>query len=464
MRGLSRKWRNSGIFVNDLLSLPLSCFRKMQSAIINSMKKYYIKTFGCQMNVHDSEKMAGILEQADYQKTDDPSDADVIVFNTCSIRSKAEQKFYSDLGRIKGLKKQNPDLSIVVAGCIAQQEAGKIHKRAPFVDHVIGPQHITRIGNLSSRPGKSTLTLESADIAYESTPAKRDSNVRAWVNIMYGCNNFCSYCIVPYTRGREVSRPSRDILEEIRALGERGYKEITLLGQNVNSYRADTDFVGLLREVNSIPEIERIRFITSHPRDFSPRLIQALSDLPKVCEHVHLPLQSGSDRILNLMNRGYAYQVYLDKVVALRESVPGIAITTDIIAGFPSETEDDHNDAIRSLKEIEFDGIFAFIYSPRPGTRAASMDRHVDDSVKSERLSHILNVQDEVTMKKNALLAGHVVDVLIDYEPNTREISGRTRTNKILSIRSSGPLEPGSIVPVVITEAYKHSLVGRPAK
>lgn len=352
------------------------------------------------MNVHDSEKMLGILQKQGYSSTDDLQNADLIIFNTCSIRQKAEQKFYSELGRIKSLKKKRPELKIAVAGCIAQHEGKNILRNAPHVDFIFGPQNIHILQGITSGRVVPAALYDNPEIAIRDLPAKRADSIKAWVTIMYGCNNFCSYCIVPYTRGIERSRPSKNIYSEVLELAENGYKEITLLGQNVNSYMSDTDFPGLLRKLNRIGGIKRIRFVTSHPRDLSDNLINAISELPQICEHIHLPMQSGSSYILSLMNRGYTYDDYKRKVDKLREKVPAIAITSDIIAGFPGETDDDHFQTIKALKETAFDGIFAFKFSKRPGTKAEEMQGHLPENVKSERLYEILKVQDEITAPK----------------------------------------------------------------
>ncbi|RMG72096.1 MAG: tRNA (N6-isopentenyl adenosine(37)-C2)-methylthiotransferase MiaB, partial [Nitrospirae bacterium] len=349
------------------------------------MKKVYIQTWGCQMNFHDSERVLGLLNERGYMQVEDPRDADLILFNTCSIREKAEQKFMSTLGRLKHLKKRKKSLKIGVLGCIAQQSGEKLREKAPYVDYVIGPQNINRVGE-ALEVDKGVLTEDNPEIATSEMPVYRETTVTAWVNIMYGCNNFCSYCIVPYTRGRERSRPAENIIREIEDLVKRGYKEVTLLGQNVNSYRGNVDFPGLLRLINRIEGLERIRFVTSHPKDLGDDLVEAMAECEKVCEHIHLPLQSGSDRVLKLMNRKYSFSQYMEKIRMLREAIPGIAITTDIIAGFPTETDDDHKATVNALKEIEFDGIFAFKYSKRPYTKAAKMDGHLLEEVKSERL------------------------------------------------------------------------------
>src|SRR5271169_664624 len=378
------------------------------------MTKYYISTFGCQMNVHDSEKMSGILRSEGYTETDSPQDADLVIFNTCSIRQKAEQKFYSELGRLRNLKKTKPGLAIVVAGCIAQQEGKKILKRVPYVDHVIGPQNIHIVKDLLQSKAAKIAVEDNPRLADMEVPVARKDGVGAWINIVYGCNNFCSYCIVPYTRGRESSRPSRAILNEIGELADRGYREVTLLGQNVNSYNSDMRFPELLKAVDKIKGIRRIRFVTSHPKDLSDDLIFAIRDLEKVCEHVHLPLQSGSTKILSLMERKYTFDEYMRNVDKLRKQIPGIAITSDIIAGFPEETPEDHQLTLNALHEIEFDGIFAFHYSVRIGTKASRMGGHLDDATKLARLNEILEVQNDITGKKNETLVNSIQEILLE--------------------------------------------------
>lgn len=412
------------------------------------------------MNVHDSEKISGVLDMEGYCMTDRPMDADLIIYNTCSIRDKAEHKFFSELGRVKSLKKKNPALKIAVAGCIAQQRGEKIFKRAPYVDFVFGPQNIRDLSRFVQGEPVASANCENPAIAETDLPVMRSSEGRAWVTIMYGCDNFCTYCIVPFTRGRERSRPSRNIAKEIRELGESGFKEVTLLGQNVNSYGSDTDFPGLLRKINSIDGIERIRFVTSNPKDLSDGLISAMNELDKVCEHIHLPLQSGSDRILKLMKRGYSRDDYLGKIDALRKNVPEISITTDIIAGFPEETKEDHDLTVNTLREVEFDGIFAFKYSPRPGTKAALMF-DTEKNIKSDRLAEILEVQDGITLKINKKLENTVQELLVEGISGNDEtmLSGRTRTNKIVNFTGDAAINKG-LVFVRITEAMKHSLKG----
>ncbi len=413
------------------------------------------------MNIHDSEKMSGLLNRIGYSLTDDMGEADLIIFNTCSIRQKAEQKFFSELGRVRHLKRKRPDMKIAVAGCIAQQQGEKIFHRAPHVDYVFGPQNIHLLTNLIRSDSRTVSNEDNPEIAEIDLPVSRRSEGRAWVSIMYGCNNFCSYCIVPFTRGMERSRPSENILREIRGLAEEGFKEVTLLGQNVNSYRSDIDFPCLLKKINTIQGIERIRFVTSHPRDLSEGLIRAMAELNRVCEHLHLPLQSGSSRILRLMNRGYSYEEYLKKVDALRKMIPDIAITTDIITGFPGETEDDHAQTIRALQEIEFDGIFAFRFSSRPGTAAALMDNQVEEEVKSTRLSEILKLQDDITLKLNKRLEDSIQEVLVEgvNENDDSMLTGRTRSNKIVNFKGPDSCI-GGIIKVKIIKAKRHSLTG----
>ena len=415
------------------------------------------------MNVHDSEKMLGVLRNEGYTTTDNPVGADLIIFNTCSIRQKAEQKFFSELGRMKSLKRKRPELRIAVAGCIAQHEGRKILKRAPHVDFIFGPQNLHILRDVASGKAPRVALDENPEIAARDLPAEREDTVRAWVTVIYGCNNFCSYCIVPYTRGRERSRPSGHICSEVSELAMKGYKEITLLGQNVNSYSSDVDFAGLLRKLNSIDGIERIRFVTSHPKDLSEDLIHAMSELDKVCEHIHLPLQSGSSNVLKLMNRGYTYDDYTERVSEVRRIIPGISITSDIIAGFPGETDTDHLLTMEALKEMEFDGIFAFKFSPRPHTRAVLMRNHVPEEIKAARLRQILAVQDDITLRKNMLIEGTVQEILAEGESETDrgKLMGRTRTNKIVTFSKNGTSK-GTFLRVQITRGRKHSLEGIP--
>jgi len=436
------------------------------------MKKVYIKTFGCQMNMHDSEKIAGVLLESGYMETTNPRDADVIVINTCNIREKAEQKFYSDLGRLKKMKQYRPGLRIAVAGCIAQQKGEELFKRFPYVDYIFGPDNIDKLrewidGGLQTTDHKThTVAIEeNPEYHLRDLPVKRVGQVKAWVSIMYGCDNFCAYCVVPYTRGRERSRPSGDIYREVKGLAEEGYKEVTLLGQNVNSYgknlNENIDFPDLLKVLHEINGIERIRFVTSHPKDLSDKLIEYMRDLPKVCEHIHLPIQAGSDNVLRLMNRGYTYRDYKEKVDKIRKAIPDIAITTDVIVGFPGETEEDFRCTVEALREIEFDGIFAFKYSKRPGTMAVELPGHLDEETKSQRLAEILALQEEITSKRNKRLEGEVLEVLVEgrSETDPEKMTGRTRMNKIVNFYGDEK-DIGRLINIRIIEAGQHSLYG----
>ncbi len=426
-------------------------------------KAMEIRTFGCQMNFHDSEKIAGILKSKGYEESKDTKDADIIVFNTCSIREKAEQKFFSQLGRIKSLKKRKPSLKIVVTGCIAQQEGEKILKRAPYVDFIIGPQNIPFLNKIIESNDAKVFIAKNQEIANIELPIERKDKVKAWVNIMYGCNNFCSYCVVPYTRGSEISRNSVSIIKEIKELTKAGCKEVILLGQNVNSYHSDINFPQLLKEINKIDPLKRIRFVTSHPKDLSDEVIYAIKDLEKVCEHIHLPLQSGSTRILNLMNRKYTYSDYMKKIEKLRKEVPNIAITSDIIAGFPQETDEDHKETLNALKDIEFDGIYAFKYSNRPNTKSSKMDGQVPCDIKSQRLNEILALQNMITERKNKLLEGTIQEVLID-SVDRNNLKGRNRQNKIITIEYDSEIKIGDLINVKILKSFRHSLQGEKYK
>lgn len=425
------------------------------------MKKVYIKTYGCQMNVHDSEKMAGALMAEGYEITAERDEADVVIFNTCSIRDKAEHKFLSDLGRLKKAKTARPGLKIAVAGCIAQHRGASLKKSAPHIDLIIGPQSIHGMADMLTNQGQGVALEARADVEKLEMPAVRPAGPRAWVNIMYGCNNFCTYCIVPYTRGRETSRRSANIINEIRELSRSGYREITLLGQNVNSYSDEVDFPGLLGMIHDLDGIERIRFTTNHPRDLGPELIEAMATLPKVCHHIHLPLQSGSDRILKAMNRKYTLEEYSAKVEALRAAIPDIAITTDIITGFPGELDEDHEATMGALRRLRYDGLFGFRYSPREGTRAAEMLDQVPEALKQARLQEVLDLQEEFTSAINESLVGRELEVLVDgaSENDKHRLSGRTPGNKIVSFEGELSLT-GSLVNVRIERAGRHSLYG----
>jgi tRNA-2-methylthio-N6-dimethylallyladenosine synthase len=425
-------------------------------------KLAYIQTFGCQMNVHDSEKIVTKLLDQGYDITSDINATDLVLFNTCSIRQKAEQKFYSELGKVKLIKRKKPQLKIAVAGCIAQQEGRAFKKKRPFVDIILGTQNIDQLSGLLEKNG--IAIDQKDDISALELTAERQDKVKAFVNIMFGCNNYCSYCVVPYTRGRERSRSCHSILSEIQKLGESGYKEITLLGQNVNSYKSDCSFSELLRLIHQVSGIERIRFVTSHPKDLNTELIDTMAQLHKVCNHIHLPLQSGSNRVINAMNRSYTYEQFKDKTIKLRETIPGIAITSDIIAGFPGETDFDHSQTITALKELQFDGIYAFKYSIRPQTKASTMQGHIDEDIKVQRLKEILEVQELTTGKINKRLEGIIVKVMVEgkSETNIDRWAGRTTSNKIVNFDQASmfKLTAGMFVDIKIIQGFRHSLDG----
>ena len=421
------------------------------------------------MNEHDSERMAGILESQGFVPAASAEDAEMVILNTCSIRDKAEQKFYSELGRLAHLKGRGGNkVTIAVAGCIAQQEGEKLLSRTPSVDMVIGPSDIARLSAMieKKRDLGRPVVETGGDPEYHRrlVPASRTDGLKAWVSIMYGCDNFCTYCVVPYLRGRERSRPPRDIVAEVRVLGEQGYREITLLGQNVNSYgkglQEPCTFPELLRRVQDADGIERVRFVTSHPRDLSDALIGAIRDLTKVCESIHLPVQSGADRVLASMNRRYTSAEYRDKVQKLRKAVPDMVITTDIIVGFPGETADDFACTLRLLQEVEYDNIFAFKYSKRTHTKALGIPGHLAEEVKEERLAQVLELQKAISLRKNERHVGSVQEVLVEgASKKGGMLTGRTRGNK--SVNFPGPVHlRGSLVNVRIIAAGPNSLSG----
>jgi len=441
------------------------------------MGGFKVLTFGCQMNEHDSEKMAGLLGAEGYESADSVESADLVLLNTCSIRGKAEQKFYSQLGRLKHLKKDNPSLIIAVSGCIAQQEGDRIFKRAPFVDFVFGNQNMQELPRLiASARNETRETLVGFTDGYEDLilPVVRESSVSAFVNIMYGCDNFCSYCIVPYVRGREKSRKADDVVAEIRAASDKGVKEVTLLGQNVNSYGTKhtgdgsgyPDFAGLLGMVSEVEGIERIRFVTSHPKDLSERLVRAMAELPKVCESIHLPVQSASDRILKLMNRGYTFSDYMKKVEMLRAAMPDIMLTTDLIVGFPGETGDEYEATVKAVRDIGYDSAFSFMYSERPGTAALKLDGHLEEEVKLRRLNELIEVVSDMIEAGNVSRVGMVEEVLVEGPDRTGEpgrLYGRSRGGRKVNFegpRGNDAGLVGRLVNVRITEGKKHSLVG----
>lgn len=433
-------------------------------------KFVFLETFGCQMNDNDSDRILSLLKGISYRRTDEPEKADLIIINTCSIRDKAEQKVYSTLGRFKSLKKDNPGLVIGVSGCVAQQEGEKLLKRAPYLDLVFGPHNIHRLKDLlheaSSKKRRVVAIEQNTSIdpdEYGYIP--ENTGEKAFVSIMRGCDNFCAYCIVPFTRGREVSRDSAGILDEVSRLADNGVVEVTLLGQNVNSYGTsgggDISFPELLRKVARIEGIKRVRFITSHPKDISVELIHLFGEEKKLCRHIHLPVQSGSDQVLKRMGRIYTRAEYMSKAGLLRSLYPDMALTTDIIVGFPGETEEDFRETMDLINEVLFDNIFSFMYSPRPGTRAADFDGRIAVEVKSERLQLLQEIQRDITLEKNKGLVGKTVEVLVEGQSkvNAEELSGRTPCNRIVNFPATGELA-GGIVDVLITQAFPNSLKG----
>ncbi len=423
------------------------------------------------MNEHDMDKMASLLAGEGMQRVEDAKNADIVIVNTCCIREKAEQKFYSLMGRLRDAKEKKGTI-IGVTGCIAQMEKEDILQRLPFIDFSLGPSNIHKIKKAIDQAMCDEPLLDFSENGCNESlllrPGYGQDSIKAYVTIMKGCNNFCTYCVVPYVRGRESSRDSRDILQEVAALGSRGIKEVTLLGQNVNSYnnrRDDITFPELLQEINSIEGVERIRFVTSHPRDLSPELIGCFGGLEKLCEHIHLPFQSGSDRILKLMNRGYSAAEYIAKVEALRDRCSGIAVTADCIVGFPGEDEEDFGKTMDLIERIQFDGIFSFAFSPRKLTAASTMPGKVPPAKAFERLHCLQKLQREITLSRNKAMEGQTVEVLTEgvSKNSNEELTGRTRTNKIVNFR--GPLAMmNRLIEVAIANGYANSLKGEGAK
>ncbi len=436
------------------------------------MKKVFIKTFGCQMNEYDSGKMASVLHASDgLTPTDNPADADVILFNTCSVREKAQEKVFSDLGRVRELKDANPALIIGVGGCVASQEGGAIIDRAPYVDIVFGPQTLHRLPALIAK--RRVTGLPQVDISFpeiekfDHLPAAKSEGASAFVSIMEGCSKYCSFCVVPYTRGEEVSRPFDDILAEITLLATQGVKEVNLLGQNVNAYQGamadgdSADFALLLEYVHGIPDIERIRYTTSHPREFTTRLIEAYTRLPKLVSHLHLPVQAGSDRILAAMKRGYTVLEYKSIIRRLRKVRPDITISSDFIIGFPGETEADFEATMQLIDDVGFDNSFSFIYSKRPGTPAAELPDDVPHAIKQARL---VKLQKRIEANELAIgqsMVGSRQRVLVERvsKKDARELAGRTDNNRVVNFPAH-PRLIGHFVEVAVTRAEPHSLRG----
>ncbi|HZB00519.1 MAG TPA: tRNA (N6-isopentenyl adenosine(37)-C2)-methylthiotransferase MiaB [Actinomycetota bacterium] len=433
--------------------------------------RFLIRTFGCQMNEHDSERIGGMLLAEGMTATGDVEDARVVVLNTCAIREKADDKLYGNLGHLKPLKARNPELRVVVAGCLAQKDQGTIQDRAPWVDVVVGTHALPHLLDLLRRAeaeGPQMDVAEYTDLFPSALPAAREDAFRAWVSIAVGCDNACTFCIVPFVRGAQRSRGIGDVLAEVQGLAGRGVVEVTLLGQNVNTYGRDLTvpgtssrplFAELLRRVNDVDGLRRIRFTSPHPHDFTPDVIEAMAESEKVCEHIHFPLQSGSDAVLKAMRRSYRRDRYLRWLDRIREAIPAIAVSTDIIVGFPGETEEDFLDTLDVVERARFDSAYTFQYSPRPGTRAASMDGQLPKEVVQERFERLVALQERISLERAREQLGAEVEVLVEGRgPKGSSTQSRTRTNRIVHLEE--PLEPGTFVTARIAGAAAHHLSG----
>ena len=439
-------------------------------ADMNGRKYCKLIVYGCQGNVSDGERMAGQLKAIGYDRTEDMEQADLILINTCCVRETAEDKVYGKIGEIKALKRRKPDLIFGIAGCMAQKEGEALIKRAPHIDFVLGTSKVHSLSQTvrrieAERGHVVDVTLTETELPDESeAPVLRDGKLSAWVPIMYGCNNFCTYCIVPYVRGRERSRLPEDILREVEQAVKAGYKEVTLLGQNVNSYGKDhkqADFAELLAMVDKVEGIERVRFMTSHPKDRSDKVIETMAQGKHLCEHIHLPVQHGSSKILKAMNRVYTAEAYKDLVKRIRAAMPEVSLTTDLIVGFPGETEEDFEELLTFLKEIRYDAAYTFIYSKRSGTPAAEMENQVPEDVKKARLQKLMEVQNEISLEINKSLQGKTMEVMVEGPSKNDETvwMGHTRSNKIV-LFPHGAEKEGDFVQVKITSPQTWVLKG----
>ncbi|WP_094607497.1 tRNA-2-methylthio-N(6)-dimethylallyladenosine synthase [Sporomusa silvacetica DSM 10669] len=434
-------------------------------------KLFHTITFGCQMNLNDSERLAGQLRTIGYEATENIDQANVILINTCCVRESAEKKIYGKIGEMKRLKSVNPNLIIGVVGCMAQKDKDKIVKKFPHVSLVMGThnthQLVELIAQIETSGEKVVSVWEQAERLAPDVPTVHKSQISAWVPIMYGCNNFCTYCIVPYVRGRERSRPLENIIAEIQQLGAAGFKEITLLGQNVNSYGKDldtqVDFSDLLQAADQIETIPRIRYMTSHPRDMNTKLIEIVKNSKRICEHFHLPVQSGSNSILEQMNRGYTTAYYRQLVTDIRKAIPGASITTDLIVGFPGETEEQFLETLEFIKSVRYDVAYTFLYSQRSGTPAAQYEGQLPLAVKKARLNQLMAVQNEISLEINEQLTGTVIEVLVEgaSKKDEMKLMGRTRTNKIVLWEKTGTEKIGDLVNIQIDKAQTWVLKGR---
>jgi tRNA-2-methylthio-N6-dimethylallyladenosine synthase len=440
-------------------------------------RRYHITTFGCQMNKADSERMAGILEDMGLEFVEDPNQADLILYNTCTIRDNAEQKVYSYLGRQAKRKQEQPDLTLIVAGCVAQQEGEALMRRVPELDLVMGPQHANRLQDLLEDvfAGNQVVATEPIHIMEDITKPRRDSRVTAWVNVIYGCNERCTYCVVPSVRGVEQSRTPEAIRAEMEEIGRQGYKEVTLLGQNIDAYGRDLPgtkpngshlhtFTDLLYFVHDVPGIERIRFATSHPRYFTERLIRACAELPKVCEHFHIPFQSGDNELLKAMARGYTHEKYRQIIDKIRYYIPDAAISADAIVGFPGETEEQFENTLKLVEDIGFDQLNTAAYSPRPGTPAALWENQLSEEVKSDRLQRLNHLVGTKAAERSQRYMGRIEEVLVeDINPKQpTQVMGRTRSNRLTFFDGDINQLKGQLIKVKITEVRPFSLTGQP--
>ncbi|HWH31148.1 MAG TPA: tRNA (N6-isopentenyl adenosine(37)-C2)-methylthiotransferase MiaB [Egibacteraceae bacterium] len=444
-------------------------------------RTYFIRTFGCQMNEHDSERAAGVLEIMGYRAAGDAESADLVLFNTCAIRENADNKLYGQLSALKPLKLADPAKTVVVGGCLAQKDQGELARRAPWVDVVYGTHNMGSLPKLLAQADSSALPvieiLEHTEMFPSALPARREVGHHAWVSISIGCDNTCTFCIVPSLRGPEKSRRMGDILGEVRALVADGVREVSLLGQNVNSYGRDlvragevaepgprnrTLFAELLHGLGDVDGLERVRFTSPHPKDFTSDVFAAMRDVPNVCEQLHLPLQSGSDRVLKLMQRSYRSSRYLELVAEARETIPGVAISTDIIVGFPGETEEDFAETLRVAEAAAFDSAYTFEYSKRPGTAAVDMDGHLDAGVVNARYRRLAALTDELALRSNERQLGTVQELLIEglSKRDAAMASGRTRTNRLVHVPVGPGVEAGALVRARLDRAAPHYLVG----
>ena len=433
-------------------------------------RRYLLRTFGCQMNEHDSERIAGLLTADGYVPTDEAADASVVVFNTCAVRENADNRLYGNLGHLRPLKEKNPRMRIVVAGCLAQKDGGLIRKRAPWVDVVVGTHALPGLLDLLHRAdtdGPQLDVREQTETFPSALPALREVEHHAWVSIAVGCDNACTFCIVPLVRGPQLSRPIGDILAEVQALARRGVVEITLLGQNVNTYGRDLTvpdsprrplFADLLRAVTDLDGLRRIRFTSPHPHEFTPDVIEAMAESDKVCEHIHFPLQSGSDRMLKAMRRSYRRERYLGWLDRIRAAIPDIAVSTDIIVGFPGETEQDFEDTLDVVRRARFDQAYTFQYSPRPGTSAATMPDQLPKDVVQARFERLVGLQQEISLERMREQVGTSVEILVEGTGRKGRVQGRTRTNRVVHV--DGDHAPGTFLDARIVAAHPHHLDG----